>query len=232
MIQGSSGKSGADYDVTRSITNDYNLSAVKPTMIAENYYESGTTQPPVNQRRSLYLSVFAGAFGYAYGHNALWQMSPHTAQKWMLSGWPPGVASWKDALGTTAVEQLHHIRTLLYSRPYSTRIPDQSLILAGQGEDIANRMQAARDGTDGLSDATYIMVYRAAQGAITLKTRTIAARKLNIWRFSPATGKSVAIKSSVPNNGELSIGNRLDSEDDDVIVIDGADRNYPSPSMQ
>jgi hypothetical protein len=31
--------------MTTLVTHDYNNSIVKPTMIAENYYESGTTQP-------------------------------------------------------------------------------------------------------------------------------------------------------------------------------------------
>ena len=48
----------------------------------------------------------------------------------MLSGWPPGVKQWNDALDTPAVDQLHHIIALLMSRPYFERIPDQSLIQA------------------------------------------------------------------------------------------------------
>ena len=50
--------------------------------------------------------------------SALWQMSPHTARRWILASWPPGVPNWKDAPNTHAVEQLHHIRALLYSRPF------------------------------------------------------------------------------------------------------------------
>jgi hypothetical protein len=231
MIQGSSSRHGRYYDMTKLVTHDYNLQMIKPTMIAENYYESGTTQPAIRQRRGLYLSVFAGAFGCAYGHDALWQMSPHTAQKWMLNGWPPGVPNWKDALNTRAVEQLHYIRTLLYSRPYFSRIPDQSLIISGQGKNIANRIQACRDGTEGHDNATYIMAYLAAPAAVTLKTSAIAADRLNAWRFNPATGKSIAMKMNFPNPGQYSFPKQSHGHDE-VVVLDDADRHYPSPSLE
>ncbi len=228
MIQGSSSRHGRDYDMTTLITHDYNLKTIKPTMIAENYYDSGTTQPPVLQRRGLYLSVFAGAFGCAYGHDALWQMSPHTAQRWMLNGWPPGVANWKDALNTPAVEPLHHIRKLLYSRPYFSRIPDQSCILSNPGKSIAHRVQATRDGTVHRADATYIMAYMAEPADVTLNTRAISGRRLNAWWFSPATGISRAMKMNIPNTGKLSAtGGR--HEHDAVIVVDDAMKHYPPP---
>ena len=228
MIQGSSSRHGRHYDMTKLITHDYNIKAVKPTMIAENYYDSGTTQPPVLQRRGLYLSVFAGAFGCAYGHDTLWQMSPHTAQRWMLEGFPPGVQNWKDALNTAAVKPLHFIRKLLYSRPYFTRIPDQSIILAGQGKSIADRVQATRDGTPERHDATYLMAYAAAPTDIMLHTGVIPAQRLNVWRFNPATGTTAVIGKNLVNTGELAV-NKIPGEGDTVIIVDNADKHYLPP---
>ncbi len=230
MIQGDSSRHGRHYDMTKLITHDYNLKTIKPTMIAENYYESGIAQPAVRQRRGLYLSVFAGGFGCAYGHDALWQMAPHTAQRWMLDDWPPGVANWKDALNTPAAGQLQHIRTLLYSRPYFTRIPDQSIILSGQGKSIADRVQATRDGTKDRSNATYIMAYLAAPAAVTLQTHVLSGRRLNVWWFSPTTGKSVAIGMNLPNTGTLSLKKHRHISDA-VIVADDALQHYPPPSQ-
>ena len=228
MIQGSSSRHGRHYDMTRLITHDYNVKAVKPTMIAENYYDSGTTQPPICQRRGLYLSVFAGAFGCAYGHDALWQMSPHTAQRWMLNGWPPGVPNWKDALNTAAVEPLHFIRKLLYSRPFFTRIPDQSIILSGQGKSIADRVQATRDGTIDRHNATYLMAYAAAPTDLTLETRVIAAHRLNVWKFNPATGSTKSIAKNIVNTGKLAV-KKSSADGDTVIIIDNADKQNPPP---
>ena len=228
MIQGSSSRHGRDYDMTRLITHDYNVKVVKPTMIAENYYDSGTTQPPIRQRRGLYLSVFAGAFGCAYGHDALWQMTPHTAQRWMLNSWPPGVPNWKDALNTAAVKPLHFIRKLLYSRPYFTRIPDQSIILSGQGKSIADRVQATRDGALERNNATYLMAYAAAPTTITLHTGVIAAQRLNVWRFNPATGNTTVIGKNLMNTGKFVVKKRPGMIDT-VIIVDNADKNYLPP---
>ena len=94
MSQVKSGKGGEKTDMTPYVAADFWLKSPKPSMVGEHRYEVGTEEDPVIQRRGLYLSVFAGGCGYAYGHNALWQMTPHTAQAWMLSGWKPGVKYW------------------------------------------------------------------------------------------------------------------------------------------
>ncbi len=76
MSQIKSGRGGEKVEMTKYVADDFLLADPKPTMVVEHRYEVGTQEPPIIQRRSLYLSVFAGGCGYAYGHNALWQMSP------------------------------------------------------------------------------------------------------------------------------------------------------------
>ncbi len=230
FIQGKSGTApgNAAFDAAALVRKDWSVIPAKPTMMAENTYESGTGEDPLVQRRSLYQCVFAGGFGYAYGHDALWQMTPHTAQPWMLRGWNPGVESWKQALDTPAVGQLRHIKRLLYSHPYLSRIPDQSLVLAGQGPDVATRVQATRDGTFGHRDATYIMAYLSAARTVTLDTAVIAARTLNAYGFDPATGSSETIRDGFANTGSLTLPSRARGGDW-VAVIEDAARNYPRP---
>lgn len=225
MTQVKSDTSSEFNDVSYYISRDYELTPVKPTMTGENRYESGISEDPILQRNSLYLSVFAGAFGHAYGHNALWQMTPHTAQQWMLKGWNPGVDCWTEALDTPAVSQLKHIKKLLYSRPYLERIPDQSLILSGQGNGIADRVQATRDGTKGKNDATYIMVYIGSSKPVTIKTSVISSNTLNAYWFDPRTGTSEVIQKSFINSGIFTVDKRLDGPDW-VVVIDDASRDY------
>ena len=217
---------GSDFnDVPYYVSRDYNLSPVKPTITGENRYESGNSEDPVIQRNPLYLSVFAGAFGHAYGHNALWQMTPHTAQPWMLEGWNPGVAKWTEALDTEAVRQLKHIKTLLYSRPYLERIPDQSLVLSGQGEEIKDRVQATRDGTQGLDDATYIMAYIGSSKTITLKTSVICDDTLNAFWFDPRTGAFEVIQKGFLKPEAYTLDKRSDGLDW-VVVIEDAAKEY------
>jgi hypothetical protein len=230
MSQAKSGNAPKNtaYDAAPLVLGDWSIATIKPTMMGEHRYESGTTEDPLIQRRSLYQCVFAGGFGYAYGHDALWQMSPHTAQPWMLKGWTPGVDNWTQALDTPAVRQLHHIKALLYAHPYLTRIPDQSLVTAGQGADIFTRIQATRDGTPGRSDATYLMAYLSAPQTVTLNTAAIAARTLKLYWFNPATGASEVMPEQLANSGSLTLEKRPQGGDW-VVVIEDAAKQYPLP---
>jgi hypothetical protein len=217
------GPQNAAYDAAALVLGDYSVTPTKPTMMGEHRYESGTQEDPLIQRRSLYQCVFAGGFGYAYGHDAIWQMTPHTAQPWMLKGWNPGVADWTQALDTPAIRQLKHIKTLLYSLPYLSRIPDQSLVLAGQGADVATRTQATRDGTLGRNDATYVMAYLSASRTVTLNTAVISSPALNAHWFSPETGLSEVIRKEFPNSGTFTLERRPRGQDW-VVVIRAADK--------
>ena len=227
MCQAKSGSSmaNASFDAAALVLQDWSLAASKPTMMTEHRYESGTEEDPLIQRRSLYQCVFAGGCGYAYGHNALWQMTPHTGLPWMLRGWNPGVTNWTQALDTPAVRQLHFIKALLYAHPYLTRIPDQSLVLAGQGTNVATRVQATRDGTLGHHDATYIMAYISSPQTVTLNTGVMAAQALKVSWFNPATGASEVMAGLLANPGNLQF--EPQPAGDRVVVIEDAAKNQP-----
>jgi hypothetical protein len=226
LCQAKSGSSraSATFDAAALVSDDWKISSVKPTMMGEHRYESGTQEDPLIQRRSLYQCVFAGGSGYAYGHDALWQMTPHTGLPWMLKGWTPGVTNWTEALDTPAVRQLHFITTLLYSHPYLTRIPDQSLVLDGQGTNVATRVHVTRDGTLGRDDATYIMAYISAPQTVRLNTAAISARTLNVYWFNPATGESEVLDTNLANPENLTLKKRL--QGDWVVEIEDAAKNY------
>jgi hypothetical protein len=219
------GPKNAAFDAASLVLGDWSVTPAKPTMMGEHRYESGTKEDPLIQRRNLYQCVFAGGCGYAYGHDAIWQMTPHTAQHWMLKGWNPGVDSWTQALDTPAVRQLQHIKALLYSHPYLDRIPDQSLVLSGQGSQVATRTQATRDGTLGRNDASYIMAYISSPRTVTLNTTAISARHLNAYWFSPETGLTEQIREHFDNPGSFTLTKRPRGQDW-VVVIEDAARNY------
>ena len=71
-------------------------------------------------------------------------------------------------------------------------------MLAGQGGDVATRVQATRDGTPGRQDATYVLAYLSAPQAVTLNTAVIAARRLSAYWFNPANGSTAAIRGISP----------------------------------
>ncbi len=219
MSQGKSNIGGVTYDLTKAITKDYTLAIIKPTMVAEHRYESGITEDPIIQRRSLYLSVFAGGFGYAYGHNALWQMTPHTAQPWMLKSWKAGVTDWKQALNTPAQQQLHFIKQLLFNHQYLERIPDQSLLLSKPIDSINNMVKVMRDGDISKTNATNILVYISSPQSILIKTDIIQSKKLNAYWFNPRNGLSDIISKDFKNTGSYEPPVKTDHQDW-VLVID------------
>jgi hypothetical protein len=157
-------------------------------------------------------------------------MTPHTAAKWMLHGWTPGVQDWTQALDTPAVRQLHLIRALLYAHPYLQRIPDQTLVTAGQGSTVATRIQATRDG-DAAGNATYIMAYISAPAMVTLNTSLISALTLNAYWFNPETGATEQIKDGFPNSGTLTLDPRIQGVDW-VAVIEDSKKNYTRPKAE
>jgi hypothetical protein len=230
LIQAKSGVAPANtaFDAAALVLKDWTRKPARPTMMGEHRYESGTQEDPIIQRRSLYQCVFAGACGHVYGHDALWQMTPHTGAKWMLHSWTPGVKVWTDALNAPGVQSLHLITELLYSHPYLERIPDQALVLAGQGADVFSRIEATRDGTVGNRDATYLMAYLSAPAKVTLDTSVIAAQTLKTYWFDPATGATEVIQERFPNPQSLTLEPRTQGHDW-VVVIEGASRNYPRP---
>jgi hypothetical protein len=226
MIQAKSGTGAknAAYDAAALVEHDYHVTPVKPMMMAEHRYETGTAEDPLIQRRSLYQCVFAGAFGHAYGHDALWQMTPHTGKPWMLKGWNPGVTNWTEALDTPAVRQLANIRIFIRAHPIWNYFPDQTLVLARQGTNVATRIQAMRDGDPGENNSSCVMAYISASRAVTLETRAITALKLNVSWFNPATGESKMLQNEIPNAGNYTLEKPPDGLDG-ILVIEAADKN-------
>lgn len=223
MVQGKSNISGITYDFTKLISKDRALPVEKPTLLAENRYETGTMEDPLIQRRNLYLSVFSGGFGFAYGHNALWQMTPHTAQPWMLKSWAAGVPDWKQALNTHAQQQLRYIKTLLYALPPSLRIPDQSLlVLSHKNDSIRNKVQLMRDGENGKNNATYIMAYLSSPQPLLITTSAISAKRLTAWRFDPRTGTAELIADKFKNTGSYKPEIKKTGTDWVLIIADAA----------
>jgi hypothetical protein len=124
-------------DNYKFVQRDLTLKPTKPTLDGEPSYEGiphglhDTLQPKWNAndvRRYGYWSVFAGAAGYTYGHNAVMQM--------FRKGDNPAYGNkilWNDAINAPGAGQMVYIKKLMLDFPYLERVPDQSLI-ANQGE--------------------------------------------------------------------------------------------------
>jgi hypothetical protein len=161
---------------------DYGRTPVKPVIDAEPIYEDHPVsfRPDdmghsiaADVRRPLYWDLFTGAFGHTYGHHSVWQM------------WTPARApvnrplmTWAEALDQPGAAQMQHGRRLIESRPFLTRVPDDSLIVTSRVPSAMPgagryRLAAARD-----ESGSYAMIY------------TPVGHKLSM-RLSKVTGDTI-----------------------------------------
>jgi len=214
-----------------AIEMDYALTPPKPCLDAEPAYEYPPDAMPakrpvgaVQVRRNAYWAVFAGAFGHTYGTHPVWQMyAPPRQPLWDVT------TPWPDALDLPGAQQMAHLKSLMLSRPFLARIPDQTVVGEGQVDGIG-RLQVTRDGSPGRNDATYVMAYFPAHRQVTLRTEVIPGSELRAWWFNPRTGLATAI-------GKLRNGKTMRFTpppaapgEDWVLVLDDAAKGYEAPA--
>ncbi len=236
MIQ--SGHISAFYNNYSIIEKDYNKLPVKPVLDGEIIYEdipigfcpANGKATAHDVRVEAYWSVFAGAAGVTYGCNAIFQFYKNE-KRW--DWWAD--RSWEDALDTPGSFQMRYLKDLMLSRPYLSRIPDQSLTQPAPVCGV-DHLQCTRDGSAGRKDATYIMVYFPyLTHKFKIKTDVIPSSKLHVWWYDPRTGKSFD-KGEVENTGLFVMpwGSEIKTNGtgpDWVLVIDDASKKYPAPGI-
>jgi len=218
------------YDQTRA---DYDRAPVKPVLDGEPIYEDHPVSFKAKElghsiasdvRRPLYWNLFTGALGHTYGHHSVWQM------------WSPGknpvnnpLMPWSEAIHQPGAAQMRHGRALIESRPFLTRIPDDSIVVTdrvptsvpGAGR---YRFAATRD-----TDGTYAMVYAPIGRSFKVRMDVIQGPEVKAWWFNPRDGSAASI-GTFENRGEREFtppdaGEALDW----VLVLDDASKGYPAP---
>ncbi len=218
------------YELTRA---DYDLTPAKPVIDGEPVYEDIGIDfnaekfgraTSLDVRRALYWNLFSGACGHTYGHNSVWQM------------WAPGRApildplqSWRDALDCPGASQMIHARRLLESRPFLTRIPDQSLIPSQPAPAVTpegDRMffAATRD-----VEGTYALIYAPATIEFFVNTDVLPGARLRGWWFNPRDGSSVQIEEWENGHRRTFTPPAAGESADWVLAIDDTARGYPPP---
>lgn len=211
------------------IVHDYQLTPTKPVLDGEPLYEDHPNCFNATElghsaardiRRIMYWNVFAGGFGQSYGCHAVWQM--------YQPGRPPinqPLRPWKKALDLPMANQAKHLKNLMLSRPFLTRIPDQSMIVSSQSYSPDYTI-ATRD-----SNGTYAMIYFPTGKTANIDLSNLTGKQFTTWWFDPRTGaafkgKRLKATSDVtvtpPSEG---LGN------DWVLVIDAKNKNYKIPGQ-
>jgi hypothetical protein len=222
------------YDNTRK---DYDRMPIKPVVDGEPIYEDHPVSFKANElghsiaadvRRPLYWDLFSGAFGHTYGHHSVWQMFDPKRGKPINNP----LMSWLEAIEQPGAAQMQHGRALLESRPFLSRIPDDSVIItSGVPTSVPGagryRFVATRDAT-----GSYAMVYAPIGRKFAVNMEKITGPKVKAWWFNPRDGSAKEIgvfdgkgtrEFAPPDPGEML---------DWVLVLDDAARNYPPPGKR
>lgn len=212
----------------RLIVRDYNLKPVKPCFDGEPRYEDH----PVNWnpdvlgwfndadiRQSLYWNLFSGSFGHTYGCHPVWQFLTPSRE-------PIGFArhNWQDVIDLPGASELIHARRLMESRPFLSRIPDQSLIAPAYFPETDYVVATRGDG--------YVFVYFPTGWSAEILLEKIGAKTINAYWFDPRTGESKLIES-FPGKGSRKFTPPSGGRGNDwILVLDDASRNFKAPGAR
>jgi hypothetical protein len=189
------------------VTKDYNLTPVKPVLMAEGAYEHGSEYgfdvTPLWIRRQAYYSYLAGAH-HTYGHNDSWRVLP----------------TWKEALDAPGATQLGILKkTFEGRREWWHLVPDQTVLAAG-GVTTGQILNLAARHTDG----AWAMVYCGAKASISVAMDKVAAgpgAARACW-IDPRTGEQTAVGES-PAKGVRSF-TTPDGWEDALLILEPAGR--------
>ena len=217
-------------------SDDYRLVPPKPVIDGEPIYEDHPVNFNPDQnghstatdvRRPLYWNLFSGAFGHTYGHHSVWQMwSPERTQV------NRPLMPWYEAIDQPGAGQMIYGRLLMESRPFLTRIPDNSIIVSdkitssvpGAG---SYRFVATRD-----IEGTYAMVYAPIGRKFSVRMDVIKGKEVVAWWFNPRNGEAKEI-GKFTNTGTQSFNTPSPGENLDwILVLDDVVKKYPAPGYK
>jgi hypothetical protein len=224
MLQ--SGHAKKDNPVWEWIKRDREIKPVKPILDAEPNYEDH----PINWdkkngyfrdfdvRRQCYRSVFAGACGVTYGNQAMWQFYSEREEP---VAYPE--RSWIETLDRPGAFQVGYLKKLIESRSVTDRIPDQSIIIEGQGEKM-EYATAFRDAGN-----KYCMIYFPVTRSLTLNLSFLPATQIRIWWFHPGKGEAGNPTVMLKHTTMIFTPPSTGTETDWVLVIDDATTKFSQP---
>jgi hypothetical protein len=211
----------------RMMIKDYELKPVKPTFDGEPRYEDH----PVNWkpeimgwfddadiRQAMYWGIFSGGFGNTYGCHPVWQMKTPNKQ-------PIGLVrnNWDDVLDLPGAWDLIHARRLMESRPFFSRIPDQSL--------IATQYFPETDYVVATRGEGYAFVYFPTGWAADIVLDKVGAKEINVSWYNPRNGETKFVEK-IPGQGIKNFKPLTGGRGNDwILMLDDASKNLKSPGL-
>ena len=209
----------------RLVVRDYNLTPVKPCFDGEPRYEDHPVgwNPDVlgwfndaDVRQALYWNLFSGGFGHTYGCHPIWQMKTPEREAVGLAR-----NSWYDVLDLPGVWDLVHARRLIESRPFLSRVPDQSLIAPAYFPETDYVVATRGDG--------YAFVYFPTGWSAEIILDKIGAKSVTAYWFDPRNGESKPIET-FPGTGTRKFTPPSNGRGNDwILVLDDTSKGFKEP---
>lgn len=225
-----SGHRTHDLPVWYWVRRDYSIIPAKPILDGEpNYEDHPVNWNPKNGyfraydvRKQIYRSVFSGACGVTYGNNSIFffygpgDKNINYAERY-----------WYEVLNRPGAFQAGYLKKLILSRPSLDRVPDQSLIINGQGKDKAEYITAFRD-----ANGSFAMIYLPVGKKIEINTTLIKAKKIKAWWFNPRSGEAGKSFSFKAKKKRWFTPPALGAQNDWILVLDDAAKKYKKPGSE
>lgn len=190
------------------ILEDYDRIPVKPLVDGEPRYENisgieglGSRRITAHQvRKAAYNAMLSGALGHTYGANEVWQMYMANGQDGYVGGGGNGLFGantlWQEAMDFEGAFQMGHLKSLFMAYPWYELVPDQSIVLSGNGWGGAY-VPAAR-----AADGSFVLIYIPEGQSITVDMAKITGQRVAALWFNPRTGVFFPVDgSSFPSSG-------------------------------
>jgi len=174
---------GHENAYTTLVRQDHALRPAKPVLNAEPAYEDRWRYMPDRgqiddwwMRMEGYVSVFMGGCGYTYGHSTIYHFGakPEEGTEWL---------KWLDAPGS---RQMQHLRTLMESVDWASRVCDDTLVVTSEASGCSEQDYIV---STRAVDFSWVMVYTSKGRGFRLNLAPLGKGAQAQW-YDPRTGKT------------------------------------------
>jgi hypothetical protein len=132
--------------------------------------------------------------------------------------------TWDKAIDRPGGAAMTHLRRLIESRPFLSRVPDQSMV-AGDNPDGIDHAQATRG--DG-----YAFIYLPTGKPATIRLSKVGAAKVAAWWYDPRDGSATKI-AELDGTADREFKPAEQGRGKDVVlVIDDASKHWGAPGAE
>lgn len=184
MLQSGHGLAPKNYELVKK---EYDREKTMPVWDGEPAYEMmPTSWPKITSfhgawmvRRRAYGSLFAGAFGFTYGHCSVWQFASEKERNEM------NVKTWYEALHSEGARQMKYLRNFMDSmsgmklRPCQQILPEEN-----EEESVETHLQACTGEKN-----QFCCVYFPKGGSTVLNLEVFQEKPVYLWWYNPRDGR-------------------------------------------